>query len=140
MSTINAYIQRAIEEVIKQSFANNKIVSLLGARQCGKSTVIEHLYPNIEVVSLKTDFMAMQARNNPDSFIKGLKIPSFINEALKAPEIFGSLQEAVDKNNFYSQFILPGSNKQKLDEKNQRIAFRKNIDYRIKQFIAQRNK
>ena len=117
MSTINAYISRAIEEVIKQSFANNKIVSLLGARQCGKFTVIEHLYPNIEVVSLKTDFMAMQVRNNPDSFIKGLKIPSFINEAQKAPEIFGSLQEAVDKNNFYSQFILSGSNKQKLDEK-----------------------
>ena len=117
MSTINAYIPRAIEEVIKQSFANNKIVSLLGARQCGKFTVIEHLYPNIEVVSLKTDFMAMQARNNPDSFIKGLKIPSFIDEAQKAPEIFGSLQEAVDKNNFYSQFILSGSNKQKLDEK-----------------------
>ncbi len=117
MPTINAYIPRAIEEVIKKSFANNKIVSLLGVRQCGKSTVIKHLYPNIEVASLKTDFMAMQARNNPDSFIKGLKIPSFIDEAQKTPEIFGSLQEVVDKNDFYSQFILSGSNKQKLDKK-----------------------
>ena len=117
MSFINIYITRAIESTIKKSFENNKIVSILGARQCGKSTLVEHLYPNINLVSLKTDFMATEANTNPDSFIKGLKIPSFIDEVQKAPKIFGSIQEIVDKNNFYSQFILSGSNKQKLDEK-----------------------
>ena len=117
MSYINTYIPRALEEVIKKSFENNKIVSILGSRQVGKSTLIEHLYPDMKQVSLRTDFMCMQARLNPDSFIKSLKIPSFIDEAQKAPEIFGSIQETVDKNNFYSQFILSGSNKQKLDEK-----------------------
>ena len=117
MSFINVYITRAIESTIKKSFENNKIVSILGARQCGKSTLVEHLYPNINFVSLKTDFMATEANTNPDSFIKGLKIPSFIDEVQKAPKIFGSIQEMVDKNNYYSQFILSGSNKQKLDEK-----------------------
>ena len=117
MSFINVYITRAIESTIKKSFENNKIVSILGARQCGKSTLVEHLYPNINFVSLKTDFMATEANTNPDSFIKGLKIPSFIDEVQKAPKIFGSIQEIVDKNNYYSQFILSGSNKQKLDEK-----------------------
>ena len=117
MSFINVYITRAIESTIKKSFENNKIVSILGARQCGKSTLVEYLYPNINFVSLKTDFMATEANTNPDSFIKGLKIPSFIDEVQKAPKIFGSIQEMVDKNNYYSQFILSGSNKQKLDEK-----------------------
>jgi len=117
MSVINKYYKRSIENIITHSFANNKIVSILGARQCGKSTLIEHLFPDIDFVSLKTDFMVAQARANPDSFIKGLSIPCCIDEAQKAPEIFGSLQEVVDKNNFYSQFILSGSNKQKLDEK-----------------------
>ena len=117
MSVINKYYPRAIEKVVSKSFANNKIVSILGARQCGKSTLIEHLYPDIDIVSLKTDFMAAQAKTNPDSFVRGLSIPAFIDEAQKAPEIFGSLQEIADKNNFYSQFILSGSNKQKLDEK-----------------------
>ena len=117
MAVINKYFPRSIENVIKRSFENNKIVSILGARQCGKSTLIEHLFPNVETTSLKTDFMVAQAKANPDSFIRGLNIPSFIDEAQKAPEIFGSLQEVVDKNNCYSQFILSGSNKQKLDEK-----------------------
>ena len=117
MSVINKYYPRAIEKVVTKSFANNKIVSILGARQCGKSTLIEHLYPDIDIVSLKTDFMVAQAKTNPDSFVRGLSIPAFIDEAQKAPEIFGSLQEIADKNNFYSQFILSGSNKQKLDEK-----------------------
>ena len=117
MSVINKYYPRAIEKVVSKSFANNKIVSILGARQCGKFTLIEHLYPDIDIVSLKTDFMVAQAKTNPDSFVRGLSIPAFIDEAQKAPEIFGSLQEIADKNNFYSQFILSGSNKQKLDEK-----------------------
>lgn len=117
MSVINKYFKRSLETVVEQSFENNKIVSILGARQCGKSTLVEHLYPNIESVSLKTDFMVLQAKNNPDSFINNLSIPAFIDEAQRAPEIFGSLQETVDKVNKYSQFILSGSNKQKLDEK-----------------------
>ena len=116
MSVINKYYKRAIEQVIKTSFSNNKIISILGARQCGKSTVVEQLYPSIDTVSLKTAFMIAQAKTNPDSFIKSLSIPAFIDEAQRAPELFGSLQEVVDSNNFYSQFILSGSNKQKLDE------------------------
>ena len=117
MSVVNKYYKRTVEDVIVKSFANNKIVSILGARQCGKSTLVEHLFPNIDTISLKTDFVVAQAKTNPDSFIRGLSIPAFIDEAQRAPEIFGSLQETVDKNNRYSQFILSGSNKQKLDEK-----------------------
>ncbi len=117
MGVINTYYKRALEEVIKKSFSNNKIVSLLGARQCGKSTLIEYLYPNISQVSLRTDFMVASARSNPDSFVNGLKTPAFIDEAQRAPEIFGSLQERADQRNAYSQFIISGSNKGRLDEK-----------------------
>lgn len=59
--------------------------------------------------------MINQAKTNPDFFINNLTIPTFIDEAPRAPEICGSLQELVDSNNLYSQFILSGSNKQKLD-------------------------
>ena len=52
MAVINHYYERALEEVVKKSFANNKIVSILGARQCGKSTLVEHLFPEIDSVSL----------------------------------------------------------------------------------------
>ena len=117
MSVINKYINRSIEKTIEHSFQNNKIVTLLGARQCGKSTLIEHLFPNINTASLKTDFAISQARANPDSFVRNLDVPAFIDEAQRAPEIFGSLQEIVDKNNYYSQFILSGSNKQRLDNR-----------------------
>ena len=117
MSVVRKYYSRSIENVIRESFKNNKVVSILGARQCGKSTLVEQLYPHIDTVSLKTDYMVSQAKTNPDSFIRGLDIPAFIDEAQRAPEIFGSIQDVVDNNAFYSQFILSGSNKQKLDEK-----------------------
>lgn len=117
MPVINKYYKRAIEEVVKHSFENNKIVSILGARQCGKSTLVESIFPDIETVSLKTDFMIASAKANPDSFVRGLSIPAFIDEAQNAPEIFGSLQERVDQQGRYAQFILSGSNKTGLDEK-----------------------
>ena len=51
------------------------------------------------------------------ALIEMLSVNAFIDEAQRAPEIFGSIQDVVDKNAFYSQFILSGSNKQKLDER-----------------------
>lgn len=116
MAVIRKYYPRSIEKVVTRSFQNNKVVSILGARQCGKSTLVERLYPGIESVSLKSEFLIAQAKANPDSFIRGLSIPAFIDEAQRAPELFGSIQDVVDQNAFYSQFILSGSNKQKLDE------------------------
>ncbi|MBO6285710.1 MAG: ATP-binding protein [Bacilli bacterium] len=115
MGVINTYYPRAIEAVVKKSFQNNKIVSLLGARQTGKSTVVEHLFPAMESVSLKTVFTIQSARSNPDSFLAGLGVPAFIDEVQNAPELFGSLQDAVDGRNTYSQYILSGSNKTQID-------------------------
>ena len=85
MSVVNKYYKRALEDVIIKSFSNNKIVSILGARQCGKSTIIEHIFPNIDIISLKTDFMVAQAKTNPDSFIKGLSIPLSLMKHKKRP-------------------------------------------------------
>ena len=106
MSVINKYYHRALESVVKESFKNNKVVSILGARQCGKSTLVENLYPVIDSVSLKTEFMIAQAKTNPDSFVRGLSIPAFIDEAQRAPEIFGSIQEIADRNPFYSHIFV----------------------------------
>lgn len=117
MGVIRKYYKRAIEPILKKSFENYKVVSLLGARQVGKTTVVNYLYPEIDNISLKTDFVISSARTNPDSFISGISIPAFIDEIQNVPELFGSIQEYTDKNNFYSQFIISGSNKLSIDEK-----------------------
>jgi len=117
MGVINRYYKRAIESVIERSFRNNKIVSILGARQCGKSTVVEHLFPDMEEMPLKTAFIIASARENPDSFLAGLAVPSFIDEIQNAPELFGSLQDAVDRRSQYSQYIISGSNKTSIDQR-----------------------
>ncbi len=115
MSVINKYYSRSIEKVINKSFSNNKVVTIIGARQVGKSTLVEKLYPNIDSIALKTDFVVSTAKSNPDSFLKKLSLPAYIDEAQRAPELFGSIQDIVDNNAFYSQFILSGSNSLSLD-------------------------
>lgn len=110
MGTVNHYYKRAIEPFLIKSFKNSKIVSVLGARQSGKSTMINHVFLNLEEVNLKNAFMINSAKNNPESFLKGLSIPSFIDEIQNAPILFGYLQEVVDKRNAYGQYIISGSN------------------------------
>jgi len=117
MGIINKYINRSIEETIIKSFKNNKIVSILGARQIGKSTFVEHAFPKINIVTLKNDFMIMSVKNNPESFLRNNDVPLFIDEIQNVPELFGYIQEIVDKNNFYGQYILSGSNTLKLSDK-----------------------
>lgn len=42
------YINRKIEKTLKNSFKKNQIVILYGARQVGKSTMLQHLFPESE--------------------------------------------------------------------------------------------
>ncbi len=68
-------------------------------------------------IAFKTNFVISSAQNNTGSFLKKLSFPAYIDEAQKVPELFGSIQDIVDSNTFYSQFILSGSNSLSLDEK-----------------------
>ena len=42
------YIKRLIEGILKDRFENSKSVLVLGTRQVGKSTLLKHLYSNID--------------------------------------------------------------------------------------------
>lgn len=117
MGYINRFINRHLQKKLSDSFLNNKIVTVLGARQTGKSTLIEETFTNIKKISLKTEFIKMNARTNPNSFLLTYSPPCFIDEIQRAPELFGSLQEVVDKNNFYGQYILSGSNSLKIQSR-----------------------
>lgn len=65
------YIKRAIEDLVKESANNFKAVLVTGARQTGKSTLLEHLYPEIKEISFDDPFAEEQAKNNPETLANG---------------------------------------------------------------------
>ncbi|GEM_PF-6272575 len=45
------YIKRLIEDILNDRFENSKCVLVSGTKQVGKSTLLKHLYSNINYVT-----------------------------------------------------------------------------------------
>ena len=56
------YIQRYAEKRLGDMFSSNKVLMILGARQVGKTTLLEHLLTNPTSVFLNLDTEVDQAR------------------------------------------------------------------------------
>ncbi len=117
------YIHRFIENALKKTIQRNKSVLLLGPRQTGKTTLIEHL----DEIDLSYSFLETSLRRrfeeNPDLIIGEIKgfirtkkkqeRPTvFIDEVQKIPEIMDPLQLAIDQK--LANFIITGSSARRL--------------------------
>ncbi len=121
---MDAYYHRYIEESIVQSIESGKVILLLGARQTGKSTLLNHLLPenavNINLqeykrrleVSMNPGVLTeiVEARNDPKTTV-------FIDEVQKVPELLEEVQYLYDKHKGSLAFLLTGSSSRKLKEK-----------------------
>ena len=115
------YFHRYIEDDILKSLKNNKIVILLGARQTGKSTLLNKILP---LDTIKINFQDIQKRQefsqNPLLLRQILSARSenqltvFIDEVQKIPQILEEVQYLYDQNKGKYQFVLTGSSARKL--------------------------
>ena len=108
------YINRAIEDIVKESANNFKAVLVTGARQTGKSTLLKHLYPEIKEISFDDPFAEEQAKNNPDMFMMLNEPPVFLDEIQYVPSLFRYIKMSCDKSNDKGLFFLSGSQPFKL--------------------------
>lgn len=88
------------------------MVSLLGARQVGKSTLAQQVF-EIErfASSLTLDDQATRdaARDDPTGFVAGIEKPTIIDEVQRAPDLLYAVKQAVDSDQAPGQFLLTGS-------------------------------
>lgn len=108
------YINRAIEDIVKESSNNFKAVLVTGARQTGKSTLLKHLYPEIKEISFDDPFAEEQAKNNPDMFMMLNEPPVFLDEIQYVPSLFRYIKMSCDKRDDKGLFFLSGSQPFKL--------------------------
>ena len=66
------YVQRIIEGEIKKYLSKKEIIAVIGPRQSGKTTLIEHILStvsNVNIISLEDVFALNLFKNDIDSFI-----------------------------------------------------------------------
>lgn len=111
------YISRDLEEKILAASKEYSCILITGARQVGKSTVLEKLMEtNREKVSLDDMVERKLASNDPALFLQTHSTPILIDEVQYAPELFSYIKMAIDKGAAPGSFWLTGSQPFKLME------------------------
>lgn len=104
----SSYKKRWITPQIKAAIRSFPVVVITGARQVGKSTLLQNEFTDFKYVSLDDFSTLQQARTDASSlWIDITKL--IIDEAQKAPELFAPLKSTVDGAKGKKRFILSGS-------------------------------
>jgi len=105
------FINRILEDDIKEGARYFPVVAILGPRQSGKTTLAQKMFSTHRYVSLEEPDQRTAALTDPRSFLQihqndfGL----IIDEFQYAPELLSYIQTMVDKEQKQGFFILTGS-------------------------------
>lgn len=106
------FIQRKIENTIKQYLKIFPVVAVLGPRQCGKSTLVKKLSQNWGT-SLFLDLQYdtdLSKLNQPSLFFQSNADKIIcLDEIQLLPQLFSVLRSVVDQNRQNGKFVLLGS-------------------------------
>jgi len=104
-------IRRFIEHNVQRAMTDTPVVLLNGARQTGKTTIVQAIATKAGAQYFTLDDSATLALivGDPSGFVRNLAGPVVLDEIQKAPELFPAIKLAVDKNRQPGRFLLTGS-------------------------------
>lgn len=105
------YIQRTLEQKILEINEDYSCLLLIGPRQVGKTTMLEHLMEgtNRQKVTLDDTENRRLAKTDPALFLELHPAPVLIDEVQYAPELFSYIKINVDKGAAPGSYWLTGS-------------------------------
>jgi uncharacterized protein len=105
-------LDRHVRPLIAEALTDTRVVVVLGARQVGKSTLVEqiaaHDHP-APVLSLDDQATREAARSDPTGFVAGLDPPVVLDEVQRAGDVLLAIKRRVDDDQTPGQFLLTGS-------------------------------
>ena len=110
-------ITRQITKELLQSASEYPVVTVLGPRQSGKTTLVRMTFPEKAYFSMEDPDTRMAAETDPRSFLKHTGPNGVIlDEVQRLPILWSYIQGIVDKKEEKGQFILTGSHQPRLHE------------------------
>ena len=107
--TQNEYYPRSMEQVIREALSDTPVVCLLGPRQCGKTTLVRHIFPDRQYLSFDVQNVFLSASEDADGFIQQLPASVTIDEIQRVPEVINAIKYAVDQDRRPGRYLLTGS-------------------------------
>src|SRR5438067_1139059 len=92
------------------------VVTLIGPRQSGKTTLIKKIFPSKSYISLEDPDERNFAEVDPRGFLGRFPEGAIFDEIQRAPELLSYIQGIVDSRDQKGIFILTGSHQLELHE------------------------
>jgi predicted AAA+ superfamily ATPase len=95
---------------VRDALKNRRVVVISGARQIGKTTLVQASAAKQDVFWTLDDTAILEtALNDPLGFVRHKKGTMIIDEIQKAPSLLLAIKQVVDADNRTGQFLLTGS-------------------------------
>lgn len=101
--------KRILESHLKQLAKKFPIVTLLGPRQSGKTTLVKAAFPDKPYVNMEDAENRALAAFDPKSFIQNYSDGAIFDEIQRSPQLLSYIQVIVDASTLKGMFILTGS-------------------------------
>lgn len=101
---------RQISSYLLKTVANFPVLTLIGPRQAGKSTLARMLFPSYPYVSLEDPDRQSLAQEDPRRFFQLHGDQIIIDEVQRVPQLLSYIQTLVDEPGNKRHFVLTGSN------------------------------
>lgn len=98
------------KHAVEQAIKTRRIVLLVGARQCGKTTLAKQLVSN-ETAYLTLDDITLReaATSDPQGFVQHKLKTLIIDEIQRVPSLLPAIKKVVDEETRSGQYLLTGS-------------------------------
>lgn len=107
-------IKRLAETELNRCSTYFPVVTILGPRQSGKTTLVKSFFRDYAYINLEDPEYYDLAKNDINGFFETVKTPVIIDEVQRVPELLNKIQVLVDSKKENAQFILTGSFQQGL--------------------------
>jgi uncharacterized protein len=108
--------KRDIETELKELAKQYPIVTVIGPRQSGKTTVVKHAFPKKLYANLEFPDIREMAISDPRGFLEQFPDGAILDEIQRAPQLLSYIQPLVDNRDEKGLFILTGSHQVELQE------------------------
>ena len=109
-------IQRKLKKELLAQLGEYPVVTVVGPRQAGKTTLVRSTLTDFDYVSLENPEIRQLATDDPKAFLRRYPSPVIFDEIQRVPTLLSYIQEVVDNNKDNGQFVLTGSHQLELRE------------------------
>jgi predicted AAA+ superfamily ATPase len=104
------YVQRRLQQVIRQAWRQFPAVVLTGPRRAGKTRLLRHLFPKARYLLMEEPDLVARFRADPRGLLDSIDPPVILDEVQNVPEVFAHVRARIDRQpRRVGQWLLTGS-------------------------------